>query len=267
MIINNLTAEELLNPETEKLNFEELSIDKQEYLEHIEKINDVNYLYTFSKDEIAKHINEIKKGNVLSILHNNLEDFTQVTVITRDAKGLLSKICGSISISDCNIYDASIFTREDGIIIDTFKISDFVSHKPLTEEHFEVLAENITRVLLQNYNLEKAFEEHREKWKRLDNRIKSNIDIEVKFEDHPVYSIIDIHASDRIGLLYLITKTLTELGLNIYFAKIGTKLNGAFDSFYVLDSDFKKIPTYKYDELKKEISTALANFERAFSSK
>lgn len=267
MIVNGITAEELLSPEIEKFDFSKYPIDKKDYLEHIQQINDVNYLYTFTEEEIAAHINEIKKGNVLSILHNNSEDFTQVTVITRDAKGLLSKICGSISISDCNIHDASIFTRKDGIIIDTFRITDFVTHRPLTEEHFEILAENITRVLLQNYDLEKAFEEHRDKWKRFDNQLKSSIDIEVKFEEHPNYSIIDIHTADRIGLLYLITKKLTELGLIIYFAKIGTKLNGAFDSFYVLDSDFRKIPVFRYDELKKEISEALSNFEKAFSTK
>jgi [protein-PII] uridylyltransferase len=92
------------------------------------------------------------------------------------------------------------------------------------------------------------------------------IDIEVKFEEHPIYTIIDIHASDRIGLLYLITKKLTELGLNIYFAKIGTKLNGAFDSFYVLNENFQKIPIYKYDVLRKELVDYLSNFEKAFSS-
>ena len=266
MILFGITAEELLSPQIEKFDFAKFSINKKDYLDHIEQINDTNYLYTFSEEEIVSHINEIKKGNVLSILNNNTEEFTQLTVITRDAKGLLSKICGSISVSDCNIHDANIFTRKDGIIIDTFKITDFVTHKPLTEEHFEALAETITRVLLQNYNLEKAFEEHREKWKRLDKRNLIPIDVEIKFEEHPLYTIIDVHASDRIGLLYLITKKLTELGLNIYFAKIGTKLNGAFDSFYVLDENLQKIPIYKFDLVKKELVDSLSNFEKAFGS-
>jgi len=266
MILYGITAEELLSPKIEKFDFERYSIDKKDYLDHIEQINDTNYLYAFSEEEIASHINEIKKGNVLSILHNNTEDFTQLTVITRDAKGLLSKICGSISVSDCNIHDANIFTRKDGIVIDTFKITDFVTHKPLNEEQFEALAETITRVLLQNYNLEAAFEEHRDKWKRLDKRKIVPIDVDVRFEEHPVYTIIDIHAADRIGLLYLITKKLTELGLNIYFAKIGTKLNGAFDSFYVLDENFQKIPIQKYNSIRKEIIEYLLNFEKAFGS-
>lgn len=266
MILSGITAEELLSPKIDQFDFSRSVINKKDYLDHIEQINDENYLYTFSKEEIASHINEIKKGNVLSILHNNTDEFTQLTIITKDEKGLLSKICGSISVSDCNIHDASIFTRKDGIIIDTFKITDFITHKPLTEDHFEVLAETITRVLLQNYNLEKAFEEHRDKWKRLDKRNLISIDVEVKFEDHPVYTIIDIHASDRIGLLYLITKKLTELGLNIYFAKIGTKLNGAFDSFYILDENLQKIPSYKFDVLKKEIVETLSQFERAFGT-
>ncbi len=266
MILFGITAEELLSPKIDQFDFSTFVIDKKDYLEHIEQFDDTNYLYTFSEEEIASHIKEIKKGNVLSILHNNTDEFTQLTIITKDEKGLLSKICGSISVSDCNIHDASIFTRKDGIIIDTFKITDFVTHKPLTEDHFEALAETISRVLLQNFNLEKAFEEHREKWRRLDKKNVIPIDVEVKFEDHPTYTIVDIHASDRIGLLYLITKKLTELGLNIYFAKIGTKLNGAFDSFYILDENFQKLPTYKFDILKKEFIDTLSQFERAFGT-
>ncbi len=258
MILRGITAEELLSIKKE-FDLSNLSIDEKEYRAHMEKINDTNYVYTFSEEEIALHMKEIKKGNVLSILRKDLNDFTQVTVITQDAKGLLSKICGAISISDCNIHDASIFTRNDGIIIDTFKITDFTTHKPLTDDHYELLAENITRVLLQNYDLEHAFNEHREKWKRIEKKRKSKVDLEIKLEDHPIYSIIDIHTSDRIGLLYLITKKLSELGLYIYFAKIGTKLNGAFDSFYVLDSDYKKISTNKINEIKKALTSALTS--------
>lgn len=266
MILYTISAEELLSPDFEKLDLSKYSIDKKEYFEHLELINDENYIYTFTEDEIASHIDEIKKGIILSILHNNTEEYTQLTVITKDTRGLLSKICGSISISDCNIHDASIFTRKDGTIIDTFKITDFINHKPLIEEHFEELAENLTRVLLQNYDLEKAFEEHRDKWKRVDKKLISTIDVEVNFENHPRYTIIDIHASDRIGLLYLITKKLTELGLNIYFAKIGTKLNGAFDSFYVLDSNLQKILPSNFEFIKKELTSALSNIERTFTS-
>ncbi len=264
MILNNLTAEEFLSLSKEKLELKKYEIDEKEFDYHLEQINSLNYLFTFSESEIAEHIQEIKKGEELSILSSNKEDFTHLTVITRDSKGLLSKICGAISISDCNIHDATIFTRKDGIIIDSFKITDFITGKVCTEDKVELLDENITRVLFGMIDLESEFEEHIEKWKRMNKKFLAPIDIEINFENHTVYTIIDIHASDRIGLLYHITKTLTSLGLNIYFAKIGTKLNGVFDSFYVLDDKLQKINPESYERLKEQIIENLTLLKSKF---
>lgn len=265
MIVNNLTAEELFASKTQKIDFQKHQINEEEYLYHIDQINDINYLYTFSENEIAEHIREIKKGNELSILHNQLDDCSIVTLITKDSPGLLSKICGSFSISDCNIHDANIFTRKDKIVIDSFRVTDFITGKPLSTNHYEIIAENLSRVLLQNYDLSKAFIDHLDKWKRVDKKMNSDINVSISFEEHPIYTIIDIHCSDRIGLLYMITKKLTSLGLNIYFAKIGTKLNGVFDSFYVLDKNFRKISTDEYDFYRKEIIKGFIEFGKIFS--
>jgi [protein-PII] uridylyltransferase len=49
------------------------------------------------------------------------------------------------------------------------------------------------------------------------------------------YTVIDIFAHDRLGLLYHITRTLTELGLYIDVSKISTRVDQAADTFYVKD--------------------------------
>ena len=257
MILSELSGEDILTTNVHKVDFSKLRVNETEFLDHIGKINDDRYLFTFSDNDIAGHVSEIQNGNEISITYKEDEEFTYLTVITKDSHGLLSKICGAIAISDANIHDANIFTRKDHIAIDTFKLTEFSSHKPLTAKQKDLLSKNITIVLLNDTDLHTTFEEHRSKWRRLEKKLLTTTEVGITFENHPLYTIIDIHTSDRIGLLYLITKKFAELELDIYFAKIGTKLNGVFDSFYVLDKNQQKISPGNYNFYRDSIRETL----------
>ena len=55
------------------------------------------------------------------------------------------------------------------------------------------------------------------------------------------YTIIDVFAYDRTGLLYAVTRTLFELGCSVWRAKISTYLDQVLDVFYVTDQAGGKI--------------------------
>ena len=79
------------------------------------------------------------------------------------------------------------------------------------------------------------------RWKRRSRIANPNVRIDVDFEDHPRFTIIDVYAPDMLGFLYRITSTMSMLGLNISFAKIATRVDGIVDSFYVLDIHGNKL--------------------------
>jgi [protein-PII] uridylyltransferase len=70
-----------------------------------------------------------------------------------------------------------------------------------------------------------------------------------------------VYAADKIGFLHRITETISNLGLNISFAKIATRVDGIVDSFYVLDRFGKKIEDEcQKDLVKNEILETMKEF-------
>jgi [protein-PII] uridylyltransferase len=52
-------------------------------------------------------------------------------------------------------------------------------------------------------------------------------------DDSPQATIVEVFTRDRMGVLYAITQTLAELGLDISLAKVSTEGEKVADVFYV----------------------------------
>ena len=227
--------------------------------DHIESIDDIAYSHHFAAEEIARHIDEINKGKSVSVLFFETNDFTSITVITKDFPSLLSKLCGVLAINDINIHDARIFTRKDGIVIDTFNVTSFSSHKKLEEETFPKIEEDMNLAITGLLQISKEVASLKTKWWRLESKLfKKKGNLKVAFENHEKYTIIDVHSPDRLGFLYHVTSKMNELGLSVYFAKISTQGDEIVDAFYVLDRNGKKISPNDYEFIKNELTLSIS---------
>ena len=208
---------------------------------HLEAVDSPAYLETFDAGEIAEHIRSIEKREAVSTVVKHFDAFSEITIITKDAPFVLSKCCGVLAANDANILDAHIFTRSDGIVIDKFRVFDFVSRSCLTEAQSTKIRSELGDVLRGNINTEHLLQRHRMKWRRRTSPPPPTVRLGVAFEHHPRYTIVDIYAADTLGFLYKITELMSELGLDISFAKIATRADGIVDSFYVLDRSGDRI--------------------------
>lgn len=227
--------------------------------EHIDSINDIGYTQQFSVKEIAKHIEEIRKGTNMTVMFKEQNGFTNITLVTKDFSSLLSKICGVFAVNDVNIQDAKIFTRKDGIVIDTFNVTDFRSHQKIEEERYNKIEMDLKRVVSGLLQLNKEVASMKSKWWRIESKFfKRTGQVKIVFEKHEKYTIIDIFSPDRLGFLYQVTNKMNELGLNIYFAKISTRGDDIVDSFYVLDRNCNKISLNDYEFIKSELKSTIS---------
>ncbi|KAB2847160.1 MAG: HD domain-containing protein [Melioribacteraceae bacterium] len=258
MIKERITGEDLLLARTIKeINGRELHEDEN-IKEHLEAINDLSYLSIYSNEEINAHVAEIERDTEVSVFIKEEAGFTNITVITKDSNSLLSRLCGALAINDLNIHDAKIFTRKDGIVIDSFNVTDYRSQKPVDKSRYEKIIERIEMSVENKLELSTEFDKIRNKWWRIEKKLfKKKPNIKILFEKHEKFTIIDVYSPDRLGLLYRVTKKMNELGLSIYFAKIATKSDDVVDAFYTLDRNGNKVSSHDYDLIKLELTNTI----------
>jgi len=62
-------------------------------------------------------------------------------------------------------------------------------------------------------------------------------EIEIDNEVAADFTVIDVFTQDRLGVLYAIAHTLTEVGLDIFLSKVATEAERVADVFYVRDRE------------------------------
>ena len=72
-------------------------------------------------------------------------------------------------------------------------------------------------------------------------RVIAPVTVQVDNEASDFSTVIEVGASDRIGLLHDITRTFADLQLDVHLAKVATFDGRVVDAFYVRDSFGRKL--------------------------
>ena len=206
------------------------------------------YVYGTGGARIAAHLTAVRRlhrGDVVVETDFNRElGVCEYSVITHDdlTPGIFSKIAGVMAGSGVQILDAQILTRADGIIVDTFQVTDpdYQGEPPV--ERRQTVGDRIAAVL-------KGWE-HVDDVLRRGARLKLTkplpkapeaTEVRIDNETSDSCTIIDVFADDRQGLLHVITNAIFQLGLSIHAARISTRLDQVADVFYVTDQAGRKV--------------------------
>lgn len=202
---------------------------------------DITMAHRFMHLQLAE---EDKALEPIVIWHNEPDrGYTSVHICTWDRAGLFAKIAGSLAAAGVNILSAQIFTRTDGIILDTFFVNDAQGAALAKKEEKEAFEKILKEALTGHVDFPALIAK-----KRAPQRIYQSLEGErmptiIGFDNETAENrtILDIQTEDRIGLLFYISRTLAELGLDISLAKIMTEKGAAVDTFYLTTWDKQKI--------------------------
>jgi [protein-PII] uridylyltransferase len=160
-----------------------------------------------------------------------------LTVVAADRRGLLASIAGALSLAGLSILTAQVFTSDDDIAVDVFEVEG--AFEPNVDEaRWREFRASLRKAIEGRISLE-----HRVAEKRRYYPPKADVPVEVSAHNDAsdFFTVIEVGAPDRLGLLFDITRTFAELDLDVHIAKVATYGGRVVDAFYVRDALGRKL--------------------------
>jgi [protein-PII] uridylyltransferase len=202
------------------------------------------YLATTPPARIAAHMRLIERLEeepvATELFHHRDLGLSDLVIVTRDVPGLFSLIAGSLAANGINILSAQIHTRADGMAIDTFQVNDPFGEAVTEEARWRKTLQSLRRVLSGEQTVEELLAARRGS-RSGDGPVPGPAKVSVDNHLSDTHTVVEVKCPDRVGLLYLITRTLAAFELSIASARIATDIDHAFDTFYVADRHGRRI--------------------------
>ena len=208
----------------------------------------LRYAYGTSPRRIAAHLGAIRRlqvgGVVVETEFNAPLGTCEYAVIAHNdlIPGLFSKIAGVMAAGGLQILDAQIVTRKDGVVVDTFQVADPDYQGAPPAERCESIGTTIAEVLTGRQSIEAVMRRGaRLNMGRSLPAHRQPAEVRIDNETSDRFTILDVFADDRQGLLYIITNAIFQLGLSVHASRISTRLDQVADVFYVTGMDGRKV--------------------------
>ncbi|HEY3325463.1 MAG TPA: [protein-PII] uridylyltransferase [Planctomycetota bacterium] len=206
-------------------------------IEHCRRVPP-RYLVEVSIEEALFHLELLKrmhgsgKESVAAVRGSG--DLVDIWVVSSDRPKRFSQICGAFLGSGVSVISAIAYTRQDGVIIDHFRVAPGLDYGRPDVDFWEKVARTIEDSLEGTAGFLAKIDAARRRIPRtplVSMRIDPQIRVDNKLSDR--YTVVDVICGDRIGLLYGLSRALADLSCDIHFAKITTNQGLVTDVFYI----------------------------------
>jgi [protein-PII] uridylyltransferase len=171
--------------------------------------------------------------------------WSELVIVADDRPGLLAQLAGTLTAHDVDILNVDVFTRADGLVLDTFRVSESHGHRALRPERREKLEHKLLLAVAGKLDVGASVEAWRARAGKRSRRAggRAARPPVVRFDQQASASatVVEVKAPDQPGLVYAIASALAGLGLDIGFARIATSKALALDVFYVRDEQGRKL--------------------------
>ncbi len=201
-----------------------------------------HYPHYYTTDMIRQHVDLIRRfDGITPVIHfcDQVHESTlEIVIIAKDRVGLFNRMTTAIALENFSIYSARLNTRDDGIVCNNIIVSDILGDGPVSDMRKDLLRERLQRLLVST---DPSPPIPPDRYGKKTGRTSFEPQVEVYEDAGNRHSVVDVCAIDRPGLLQDISSEISNMGMNIWFARVITEGSRAVDVFYVTDRDGKII--------------------------
>lgn len=198
------------------------------------------YLQMFTSDAIYQHV-RLARDLSASEVHLSIEQSESVwtlAVATVDRPFLFSNICGVLSSFGMNILRGHAFTNPSGLVLDVFQFTDeerFLELNGDAREQVMSVLQEVVGGRLEVTTLLRGRENSvfQKKAARFPPTVRTDNDTSGR------YTILDIIADNALGLLYRISRVISQHGCDVDLVLISTEGEKAIDVFHITKAGAK----------------------------
>lgn len=250
--------------ETEKqvrVHCEEFGVE-QERVERYLQAMPRRYFFQHAPIEIARHLVDAiqfwESGEDVSVSQFTPEGdsgFWGLVVFARDQPGLFSTLTGVLSGCGHDILAAHAYTARNGFAIDIFELSPIAGGEIERETERERIEAYVRDIILGRRDIASLVGGTRPLPATAARRIEPRV--KISNEESDFYTVIDVTTDDRRALLFDMTHTLYQLGLDLTTSRVRTRAQRATDAFFVKEGDQKVSSESRQQEIMDALLEAI----------
>jgi [protein-PII] uridylyltransferase len=203
------------------------------------------YFVAHTPRQIARHalvaIAYTKEKVMSTAVREMAGGSSEFILCTRDVHGLYANVAGVLTAHGINIHGANVYSARSGVALEVYRLTTPEGGEAERRLLWSKLEQTLSDVLAGRQRVADLLA--RRPRPVGPDRLASRkpVTVVANNDESDFYTIVDVTANDRLGLLHDLTRTIADHGCEIYISKAATVLDQVTDTFYLKDAHGKKL--------------------------
>jgi len=184
--------------------------------------------------------------------------FTEFILCTTDRHALYANVAGTLAAHDINILGSHVYTTRSGLALEVYRVATPSGGETAREQTWSDFQDSLAAMLRGEIDVGTLLRRRGRPIGVTRSLIRAPGSATITNDESDFYTIADVTANDRVGLLHDLTRVIAEHGFEIYISKAATTLDQVTDTFYLKDRNGKKITSdEEIESLRRDLRAAV----------
>jgi [protein-PII] uridylyltransferase len=203
------------------------------------------YFTAHSPRQIARHARVVLglgRDRLMSTAIRELRGgLSELILCTQDVPGLYANVAGVLTAHDINILGAHVYSTRAGLALEVYRLSTPPGGEEERRLAWEAFEGSLEAALRGDLEVRGLLESKRRRVGRPVAPLRKPARVAITNQESEFYTIADVTANDRLGLLHDLTRVIADHGFEVYISKAANIQDQVADTFYLKDRSGRKL--------------------------